>query len=487
MKTIKNKMNRTKLLAFFSIVSMVFLSACSSDDLDGQTFATDELALTASREEMVFEPSMFNEKFQFNWTTGNNMGTGSAIFYKLQLDKTENNFSNPVEYDFGKNVFSFELGIPTFNAMLLTTFGAQVGTPVSIQARIIATFANESVATQVSEISLVLTPYQPLTNTLFLVGSATPGGWDIANATPLIQAASNPTVFTYEGTLTTGNFKFAVSTDSCLCQDFYTRNADNENSIIHNIGGSGDDLQWTIESTGMYKLTVNLIELTILIEEVDAPPFTQLWIVGDASPSGWDINNPKPFTQTDNPFVFTYEATFVPGNFKILAGSTGDWCGQWYRPLVDNEVLTATTVEQNSGCDVDNKWQVTAATAGRYKITLNTANNTIKIVPVEVYLIGDATPNGWSMGSFTPMTKNGSVYTFTGNLTAGEFKFTKFNTNWCEGTEIVAATPNQSILNTSFLYRDNCAGDDNKWVVSAAQAGNRTIVINLDTNELTIN
>ena len=91
------------------------------------------------------------------------------------------------------------------------------------------------------------------------------------------------------------------------------------------------------------------------------------------------------------------------------------------------------------------------------------------------------------MGSFVPMEKNGNVYTYTGPLTEGEFKFTKFNTNWCEGTEIIAATPNQSIIDTNFLYRDNCEGDDNKWLVSAMQAGNYTIVIDLENNTLTIN
>lgn len=167
-----------------------------------------------------------------------------------------------------------------------------------------------------------------------------------------------------------------------------------------------------------------------------------------------------------------------------MTGTKGDWCGEWYRPLVDNQDLSATGVEQNSGCTNDNKWKVTSASAGRYKITLNTASNSIKFEPVNIYLIGDATPNGWNMGSLTPMQKNGSVYTWTGQLNPGEFKFTKFNSNWCDGTEIIAATANQTIANTAFKLRDNCQGDDNKWKVSAS--GTYTITLNLDTNSLEI-
>ncbi|WP_417354511.1 SusF/SusE family outer membrane protein [Flavobacterium sp.] len=482
MKTLKH----ISYWAALPFIALLMLFSCNNDDLQNDIVQAGPLQLSVTANEMVLEPSMYLNNFTFSWTTGSNQNTGSSISYKLEIDKAENDFSNPVEYDFGTNRYAFDLNIATLNQILITTFGAEPDTPVALQARLTASFAEGSLEPQTSVVDLVFTPYRPLTTALYIVGDATPNGWDITNATAMMQSSDNPSEFVYNGQLSTGNFKFAVNQDDCWCQDFYTKNPEDPNKIVFNEGGSGDDLQWTIEEAGMYEVTVNVLDLTISIETVDAPPFTQLWIVGDASPSGWNIDTPEAFTATENPFIFTYEATLTPGNFKILAGATGDWCGQWYRPLIDNQVLTETTVEQNSGCDVDNKWLVTEETAGRYKITLDTANNTIHITPVEVYLIGDASPNGWSMGALEPMDKNGSTYTWTGELAAGEFKFTKFNTNWCEGTEIVAATPNQSITNTNFNYRHNCEGDDNKWVVSAAQAGTHTITINLDTNTLII-
>ena len=61
-------------------------------------------------------------------------------------------------------------------------------------------------------------------------------------------------------------------------------------------------------------------------------------IVGDASPSGWDVNNPVAFKQDlTNPLFFTLECSLNEGNFKLLTGTKGDWCGEWYRPLVDNQ------------------------------------------------------------------------------------------------------------------------------------------------------
>lgn len=468
------------------ILPVFALLASCNDDLDNPVFATEELALNLSADELNLTPADYNRKMTFSWTTGNNNGTGSSISYVLEIDKLENNFANPISYELGQNTYTYDINLATLNQMVLNTFGGQVGQSLAMQSRIIASFGGNVIENQVAYADFTVTPYAPLTSQLFIVGDATSAGWGIGAAPQMVQSTTNPYEFVYSGQMFPGNFKFPVSQEGCWCQDFYTRDASDPGKMVHNIGGSGDDLQWSITDPGSYKVTVNILNLTITIAEMDAPPFEQLFIVGDASPSGWNVDNPQAFTVTDNPFVFTYEGNFSAGHFKILAGMTGDWCGQWYRPLVDNAPITGTSVAQNSGCDEDFKWEVTAAQAGRLKITLDTANNIITIQPVDVYLIGDATTNGWNMGSLVPMTKNGSVYTWSGTLVAGEMKFVKFNSGWCSGQEIIADTPNQSIFNTTFRTVDNCNGDDNKWRVTPAQASNYTITLDLNTNTLTI-
>lgn len=54
----------------------------------------------------------------------------------------------------------------------------------------------------------------------------------------------------------------------------------------------------------------------------------------------------------------------------------------------------------------------------------------IDIVPYtlysNIYIVGDATPNGWDIGNATDMEKIGTNlhrFTWTGNLRAGEIKF----------------------------------------------------------------
>ncbi|ROI07815.1 SusF/SusE family outer membrane protein [Chryseobacterium sp. H3056] len=484
MKTLYTIINRNRKLLFLLPLGIFLAFFSCREELEAEKFDISELTVKTSEFQELL-PKMYNSKYNFNWTPANNQGTSSSITYHLEIDKKDNNFSNPQVYEVGKNVYSYDITVGALNTLLVETYGATPGTPITMQARLTATFGNSSVQSQSAVTDFTLTPFKTFTKTLFAVGDATPNGWDISKATELTVSATNPAEFVYYGQLKAGNFKFAVNQDGCWCQDFYTKDPTDDTKIVYNEGGSGADLQWVIDNAGLYKVTVNVLDLTINIEEMNAPQFSNLWIVGDASPSGWDINTPVGFTQDQsNPFIFTLECSLKEGNFKILAGATGDWCGNWYRPLVDNQDLNATGVQQLSGCDPDFKWKVSAAAAGRYKITLNASNNTIKFEPVNVYMIGDATPNGWNIGTLTPMQKNGSVYTWTGPLTAGEFKFTKFNTTWCDGTELVADTPNQSIANTAFHAREKCAGDDNKWKVTAP--GTYTITLNLDTNTLNI-
>jgi starch-binding outer membrane protein SusE/F len=478
-----------KAVYFLSVLFMALLNtSCEETLTDSVVNYNDELKLTVSNSELVLQESKQNENLTFNWTTGTNQGTSASISYKLQIDKADNNFANALEYDLGVNKFSQSISIKNLNFILLNTFGVNPGVAQSFEAKIIATVAGLEAEPQVSIVTFSLTPYKPVSTTLFMVGDATPAGWNISNAIEMTPSTTVPGTFVYQGSLTVGAFKLPVNKDGCWCQDFYTKNATDATKIVYNQNGSGDDLKWQITQSGQYKVTVDLLNLTITIERLTAPPFSQIWIVGDASPSGWNIDSPQAFTQsTANPFIFTYEAHFTAGSFKILAGSTGNWCGEWYRPLTDGQALSATAVAQSSGCSPDNKWNVSSSDAGRYKITLNTSNNTISIQKVNLYIVGDAGPNGWNIANPSPMTYSNGVYTFSGQLNAGEFKISKFKGDWCDGDWINPATANQSISNGTYIITHGCDGPDNKWKVQSGDAGTHTISINLDTHVMTIN
>lgn len=497
-------MNRHKIykkvmwnMVFFA---MLFMVSCNDDLVDNSFDVDNVLEVSVSNTEVALEELLFSNEVAFNWTTGSNKDTGAAIKYTLQLDLAGGDFSNPMVtfVENAQNTFSYNVKYGDLNNYLLES-GLETNTTYDITARVVAKISNETVQEQIATANLEVTTFKPVSNKLFIVGDATPNGWDISNATELIASTTQRGVFTYRGGLTIGNFKFTVNQDACWCQDFYTKDANDPNKIIYNEGGSGDDLQWSIDQTldnnQEYEITLDLLNKTINIVIVETvlknPPFSNLWIVGDASESGWNVESPAAFTQSENnPFEFYYEGHLSPGNFKILAGTLGDWCGEWYRPLQDNQVLENGSVDQNSGCDVDNKWIVSAETEGRYKITVDTQNNTIAFNKISLYLIGDGGPNGWDINNPAPMDYANREYVFLGELGAdnptGEFKISKFVGDWCGGEWINSATNSQSITDTSFIYTQNCDGPDNKWKLQDGDAGTYEIRINLETNTMTI-
>lgn len=189
----------------------------------------------------------------------------------------------------------------------------------------------------------------------------------------------------------TANFTFEVLQDNSQLVSF-TNASENAEAFEWNFG-DGSEVSHEKHpshyymSGGTYAVTLKTIneggsnEFSENIEVISrAPDYSNLYIVGDASPSGWNIASPEAFTQdSSNPFVFTYEALLTPGAFKI-ATFTGDWCdGNWINPPNDGDSITGADFIITTGCDgPDNKWTVTSGNEGNYLITVNLSDETIK-------------------------------------------------------------------------------------------------------------
>lgn len=472
-----------------ALIMGVMSGSCDTDELEDPSLKNvdNELALAVSDENLELNESFIGNELGFTWSSGTNRGTGAAIKYTLEIDLVGNDFSNPLLslVEGAKNQYLASIDHGTLNHRLLNS-GLEAGNTYELEARLTAEVTDDAVEDQVAKKAFSVTTFKPVSSSLFIFGDATPNGWDISNAVEL-TAANQRAVFIYEGKLTEGNFKFAVNQDDCFCQDFYTKDPDNDNQIVYNEGGSGEDVKWTITEEGNYRLRVDLLNKTIEITPVEDAPFSELFIVGDATESGWDVENPAAFTQSElDPFVFNYEGNFAPGEMKIFAGPMGDWCGDWYRPQINDQELENGEVDQLAGCEPDNTWLVTVETAGRYRISLNTANNTIRFTKINLHMVGDAGPNGWNINNPAPMEYVNGDFVYEGPLTAGELKFSKYQGDWCDGEWVNSEENGQAITNTEFITTVGCEGPDNKWMLSADDAGDYEIRINLDTETMTV-
>ena len=104
----------------------------------------------------------------------------------------------------------------------------------------------------------------PLKHTaLWLVGSATPGGWNIADGTMLSTEAENPTVFKATVNLVEGEMKIAVNNQTGFGQTFYLRDTTDDTKMVF----GGDDNKWNIAKAGQYDVEADVKNLTISIKE----------------------------------------------------------------------------------------------------------------------------------------------------------------------------------------------------------------------------
>jgi hypothetical protein len=86
-----------------------------------------------------------------------------------------------------------------------------------------------------------------------------------------------------------------------------------------------------------------------------------LYMVGDATPAGWSIDNPTELTKTNDKFVFTYHGKLTTGFLKFPL-SKGDWGATFIYALPRAPRSTPRGGQQchryRKGGD-DNKWKVT--------------------------------------------------------------------------------------------------------------------------------
>ena len=104
----------------------------------------------------------------------------------------------------------------------------------------------------------------PLKHTaLWLVGSATPGGWSIGDGVMLSPDADNPTVFKATVNLVEGEMKIAVNNQTGFGQTFYLRDTTDDTKMVF----GGDDNKWNIAKAGQYDVEADVKNLTISIKE----------------------------------------------------------------------------------------------------------------------------------------------------------------------------------------------------------------------------
>jgi len=402
------------------------LASCTDNDYEELDKGRDVLSLTTDQAATVLdENNHASDAIILNWTTGNNYGSGNRISYKLELAKGGTNFAEPyVAVDGETQTYTWSANQENLNNLILDKFGGVPGVEATVDARVTAMVSGYS-EEQTSEASFTVTPYKPVTSTLYLIGDATPNGWSADNATEMTRSTNG--LFVWEGTLKAGDFKFITTKGQFLP----SYNKAEDGSVVLRTSDDEPDGKWTIEENHDYKVTVNILAGTINIEKTDGikPVFDELFFVGN--PTGWGFVKMQQ-DPLDN-FLFRFGYYFENGKGGEFKFGTSD--GSWenmYKATQANAPYTDQKVELVSGYDPDNKWYLQDDECEKaYKICMDIRSGKERMMMREftpyqmIYLVGDATPNGWDLANATAMesTESPYVFTWTGKLNAGELKF----------------------------------------------------------------
>lgn len=351
------------------------------------------------------------------------------------------------------------------------------------------------------------------TSTLYMVGDATPNGWSIDDPTPLQPSDEDPLVFEWEGALNAGEMKLCLVTGSWDAgfirplengREIGSSDINEEEFQMH----AGDpDEKWRVAEAGNYHLTFDLRNWKMSSRflggqtkpdtpsELEPIETDNLYIVGEAAPCGWNIDAPEQLVKKSQ-YIFEYEGPLNAGELKACT-TAGDWGVSFVRPAADGVKITRNGMESEDFIFVanpDNKWRV--EDPGVYQLTFDLEHYSVKAVfkeeisqektPIStptLYMIGDATPGGWSMDdatAFTPLTSGGYIFVWEGELVEGDMKAClepdptfscPFLRPSAAGVEISKA----GVAAPDFIYT---TGPDDKWHVS--EAGNYRITFDLE-------
>lgn len=345
------------------------------------------------------------------------------------------------------------------------------------------------------------------TSTLYMVGDATPSGWNIDAPTALEASEEDALIFSWEGSLNAGDMKLCLTPGSWDATFIRPMNNGEEIGKFE-ISGAGfqmhagdPDEKWRVTEAGVYHLTFDLRNWTMSSTYLkpDADPVKPiqsdaLYIVGDATPAGWNIDAPTALEKKSE-YLYEWEGTLLAGEFKACT-ETSNWNVVFARPSFDGCKIDKNGIEDTNfvyETTPDNKWKVVEA--GIYHLTFNLENNTISTefkgeivnekTPIEsktLYMIGDATPGGWSMNDATAFTVSSDdkyIFTWEGIFVEGNMKAClepdgTFSCPFLRPSSANYEISSKGIAAADFVYTTN---PDDQWKVT--EAGRYQITFNL--------
>jgi hypothetical protein len=362
-----------------------------------------------------------NVALTFSWTSPNYATDSSTVKYIIQVDSAGKDFSK-AQSAVVTGILSNAFTAKQFNNMLIA-LGFEFGVTYSADVRVISSYANNNDQKISNVITLQVTPYvvpakvlPPQSGTLYLVGSATAGGW--GNPVPVpAQQFTKIDSLDYEGTfyLKGGQEYLMLPVDGDWSHKYSV--ADNTVAGLNAGGDFGYDLSNNFPgpaTTGFYKISVDFQHGTFTVTSVSQ--LAQLYVPGDYQ--GWNPAAAPTLASPNNDDKYEgYINVPAGGTYEFKITGEPDWNGTIYG-------------DGGSGSLSTSGGNIVFPGAGYYKINVDLAANTYSLAPTTWGVIGSFAGSGW--GTDADMAYNSGDNDWTATITIAdgdEFKF-RANHDW---------------------------------------------------------
>jgi hypothetical protein len=218
------------------------------------------------------------------------------------------------------------------------------------------------------------------------------------------------------------------------------------------------------------------------------PMPAELYLQGDAVPSNWGtpVTDIQKMTQIDD-HRFGLIIALTGGKTFAAISVASNWSDPAYVTLDTNTNPQSSGTFEPRGSQTNPAWGgnniLSPAVSGVYQVIFDFTAGTYSITPTdlmpaptELYIIGDATTNGWNApGNAQKFTKAGDTFTLTTTLKSGKYAFINANATWSTPAYL-AKTDSEPLLggNLAINQAPNWTGSN----MTAPKPGNYTITVN---------
>ena len=366
------------------ILSATMLSALASCDKvdDLMVYGKGDAAVLTSSVAVIAPTAADsnNVVLTLNWTYPNHKTDSTNIKYVIEIDSAGKNFAAPLTREvMGK--LSLGLIAKELNSFMLSK-GYAFNVPVDMQIRLTSSYANNNEKITANIITVKMSPYKvpprialPTTGKLFIVGAATQGGWNNPVPAPSQELARlDETTFAGIFQMNGGEQYLLLPLNGSWDNKFSVRN-----SGLAGLSAGGDfgfnlsDNFPSPATSGLYKLIVNFQTGKFTVTPYSGTLPTNLYMVGGATPGGW--NNPVPvpsqqFTRL-NSSQWQLTIPLNTGEKYLLLPNNGSWDNKY--GVVDASpagIGNGGSIKYNDGAqDIP-----APSVSGTYKILVNFAN-----------------------------------------------------------------------------------------------------------------